>query len=128
VHRQLEFNLRWNLTMMWSRTVSCLLGGHYNEYLVDLVQRAAADWEPSCPVPPQCPAAIDQVGTGEEWARPGSVGQHRSWRIITRSTGGGDEGGLGWRDVACCYGRRNLLEGLPCRGGTGDRVWDGGNG
>ncbi|CAN0294937.1 unnamed protein product, partial [Ectocarpus sp. 4 AP-2014] len=40
-------------------------GRHYNDYLVELAQRATADWEPSSPVPPQCPAAIVPVGTDE---------------------------------------------------------------
>ncbi|CAN0570153.1 unnamed protein product, partial [Ectocarpus sp. 12 AP-2014] len=83
------------------------------------------------PHPPQYPAAIDPVGTGERWARPESVRQHRSLRIIIRSTwrhwryqprGWGCVGGLGWRDAACSNERRNLLEGLPC--GGRERVWD----
>ncbi|CAM9517338.1 unnamed protein product [Ectocarpus fasciculatus] len=46
----LEFNLRWNLRMMVkNRGLPAALGGHYNEYLMELIQRATADWEPSCP-------------------------------------------------------------------------------
>ncbi|CBJ32164.1 expressed unknown protein [Ectocarpus siliculosus] len=48
-----------------NRGLPAALGGHYNEYLVELVQRATADWEASCPVPPQYPAAMDPEGTGE---------------------------------------------------------------
>ncbi|CAM9365309.1 unnamed protein product, partial [Hapterophycus canaliculatus] len=62
----LEFNFRWNVKMMVkNRGLPESLGGHYNQYLVELIQRATADWDPSCPVFPQWPAAIDSVDTGE---------------------------------------------------------------
>lgn len=32
------------------RGLTAVLGGHYNQYLVERMQRAAADWDPSCSV------------------------------------------------------------------------------
>ncbi|CAM9317510.1 unnamed protein product, partial [Ectocarpus sp. 8 AP-2014] len=62
----LEFNFRWNLKMMVkNRGLPAELGEHYNQHLVEIIQRATADWDPSCPVFPQWPAAVDSVDTGE---------------------------------------------------------------
>ncbi|CAM9101090.1 unnamed protein product, partial [Hapterophycus canaliculatus] len=51
--------------MVKNRGLPASLGGHYNQYLVELIQRATADWDPSRPAFPQWPAAIDSVDTGE---------------------------------------------------------------
>ena len=51
--------------MVKNRGLPSSLGEHYNQYLVELIQRATADWDPSCPVFPQWPAAIDSADTGE---------------------------------------------------------------
>ncbi|CAM9377655.1 unnamed protein product [Ectocarpus sp. 6 AP-2014] len=62
----LEFNFRWNLKMMVkNRGLPAELGEHYNQHLVEIIQRATADWDPSCPVFSQWPAAVDSVDTGE---------------------------------------------------------------
>lgn len=80
----LEFNFRWNVNMMVkNRGLPASLGGHYNQYLIELIQRATADWDPSCPVFPQWPATIDSVDTGERSGLARSVwggdGKEGAW-------------------------------------------------
>ncbi|CAB1103500.1 unnamed protein product [Ectocarpus sp. CCAP 1310/34] len=80
----LEFNYRWNLRMMIkNRGLPAALGGHYNQYLVESIQRDTADWDSSHPVFPEWPAAIDSVDTGERFG-------------LERSLWGGERDGEVW--------------------------------
>ncbi|CAN0574022.1 unnamed protein product [Ectocarpus sp. 12 AP-2014] len=39
--------------MVKNRGLPAAPGGHYNKYLGKLIQQTTADWEPSCPIPPE---------------------------------------------------------------------------
>lgn len=91
--------------MVKNRGLPESLGGHYNQYLVELIQRATTDWDPSCPVFPQWPAAMDSVDTGERCG-------------LARSLWGGESDGEVWNGPDDAALRADLGKGDDVNGRT----------
>ncbi|CAN0552487.1 unnamed protein product, partial [Laminaria digitata] len=62
----LEFNFRWNVRMaVKNRGLRKEVGGFYDQFEIDIIQRDTASWYPESPMFSDWVSAIDVADTGE---------------------------------------------------------------